>query len=1130
MGNKSARAVTAQEKALAHILARQTALTPELFALTSVGHHGVPSNAKVMAYCGLQGMLAVGTASGAVKLYGKDGLEVLLEAPKKRASSSLTIGVVFLKFTASQRLVVSYSDSSIRVFDLSLNGALHAQIPDTWTTSVVTCVETIEFFKFPYILVATDDGDVHVFHEDTGRASTYVISPRDVGITSTEATKHMQYAIAVKANPRDANQVLLAYETSSSVFLWDFAKKKVIREFSVVFKQRLSVSREEDWFNSVQSISWHSSGKRFVAGYKSGGIGILRSDKSNGNYHEFAPREDEVGPVSQIHWLCAPPVSRYSTLPGAILFCGGRSQSESNKLTIICPPQDIGSEDALNELTKSELLTWPVSSFGSLNNAEVSCFTVADSQVDYCSKIAPFSVVILSGNPLDGCQPQISVQCLPGFVRFREGNKEEWEWDFSHLPDPCAIPPNLQASPMKAMSVVNVVGSDGKLQRDLASLAKTGKDDPVVRLVVNGDFEWPLNGGSIVEPMLKGFLPTSAVEEGMQPIIHRESILLSGHENGTVLFWELLPPAEHASKGQMNLLYVLDAASQMDPIPACKAITCMEFCHLSRTLLIGFSGGEVAVFKQSDGHSQPAEANPQCEQEGDAPAEGSSITVKQEEGDGFRMVFCMHTHTSEITKICLSDSIGYAAIADSGGVVSLLHIPTESSKLVIFDVTSDEPNTVESLLLSELVQVIDLAPNPTGSGYTDLSAPAKTPPRDQQESRSSGSFTTQQLAIVPVLFAGRGNGQLEMYHVETGAKMGESLLDIRKASGVSSVVMVNSDGECVSISMKDKSEAVSPEDVKLGDDVDVDRQRFLLCTCGRSIQLIQAVIPKASDMALGSSEMVAQPLACVELRSTILVTAMMRVPIEDRIETCLAVFDQSNHLYIITMMTLEVVYQVECANLGNSMDGIQVHISCCGELIVANTFGEVERYSLFSEHTAKENALLHGKCVKTKLHQFERQYPFDKVPLPSPKKKTIVDAGKMFKKLVTGVKDNVNLDKVFHFSVEEQERKLLMGDRSSSAAAATTEKATGAKAVEGGIQGTKDVLMQTAQVCTTDGNYAISCCFIHLSELEQQLNERGDKLRDLALKTEQMKNTSEDFYNTMKAFNDKNANKKWYEF
>ncbi|EGZ27473.1 hypothetical protein PHYSODRAFT_321280 [Phytophthora sojae] len=50
-----------------------------------------------------------------------------------------------------------------------------------------------------------------------------------------------------------------------------------------------------------------------------------------------------------------------------------------------------------------------------------------------------------------------------------------------------------------------------------------------------------------------------------------------------------------------------------------------------------------------------------------------------------------------------------------------------------------------------------------------------------------------------------------------------------------------------------------------------------------------------------------------------------------------------------------------------------------------------------------------------------------------------------------------------------------------------------------------------------------------LIQAQQRLAGRGEKLNYLGLKTEQMKKTSEDFYQTMKAFNEKNANKKWYE-
>lgn len=130
MGNKSSHAADGSEKAaLTKIFSRQTALSPDMFALASIGHHGVPSNAKTTAFCGLQGILAVGTASGAVKLYGKDNLEMLLEAP--RSQTNLTIGVMYMRFTGHQRLVVSYTDSSIRIFNLTEPGKVHAEVRAT---------------------------------------------------------------------------------------------------------------------------------------------------------------------------------------------------------------------------------------------------------------------------------------------------------------------------------------------------------------------------------------------------------------------------------------------------------------------------------------------------------------------------------------------------------------------------------------------------------------------------------------------------------------------------------------------------------------------------------------------------------------------------------------------------------------------------------------------------------------------------------------------------------------------------------------------------------------------------------------------------------------------------------------
>lgn len=102
------------------LLSRPSALDPSMFSLHTTAHHGVPSNAQIFAFCGLQGILAVGTASGNIKLYGTKGLEMFRKGP----TSHVTVGVTYLKFTAHQRLVAVYTDKSIRVFDFGVSSTL----------------------------------------------------------------------------------------------------------------------------------------------------------------------------------------------------------------------------------------------------------------------------------------------------------------------------------------------------------------------------------------------------------------------------------------------------------------------------------------------------------------------------------------------------------------------------------------------------------------------------------------------------------------------------------------------------------------------------------------------------------------------------------------------------------------------------------------------------------------------------------------------------------------------------------------------------------------------------------------------------------------------------------------------
>ncbi|ETK73832.1 hypothetical protein L915_19254 [Phytophthora nicotianae] len=1289
MGNKASRPTTASQQALETLLSRPSALHPGLFSLHATAHHGVPSNAKVLAFCGLQGILAVGTASGAVKLYGADGLEVLLEEPE--SASHLAVGVTHLQFTARQRLVVGYTDSSLRVFDLA-SGAVLCCVSDAWTTSVLTCLETLKYTNFPFFFVATDDGDVHVVHEETGRVSTYAIRPQDLSVPNAEGIT------AMATHPRDGNLLLIAYDTCLAVLLWDFAKRKVVREFTLSGKAHKVASPQSSLppsessgdgelvYNSPQSLSWHSSGKRFVAGYKHGGFAVFRVDKPHGLYRyvDGSAPSDQVTPVKQIKWICAPPTSKHVALPGAIVFTGGRSEpTESNLLTLVHPPSDVrSSDDTLTNLFKAEKLTWLVATIESANHAEIAAFESAQDQVDYSNKIAPLSLIVLSGNPLDGCLPTVSVQNLPCFVKLCDGDREEWEWRMDRLPEAAVIPPLLQLSPLKTFALVNLVHSDSTLQDDLYSAWNQAQYNPLFRLAESGDFDWPINGGSVLEPMLKGFLATS----GAPGIAPNSMMLVTGHANGCVFIWEAHTAGDRLSKGAIRLLHVVDTPLQMSPAPVNPEITCLTFCTDSRTFVVGFASGEIAILEF--GQLKPRPSTDETQQDPAAQQQSSSTDTV-----GFRTLFSNHVHSEPISKLVMSSLYGYVAIADAAGMVSLVEIKTQNFQLLVCDIspTGDESMSVDSLLMSELVQTTEIpgsgssTSQPLGSSKSGRGSPGKA----NIHSGDATQTAIQHREVIPVLFVGRGSGKLEMFHVQSATKMGETLVDPDKTTSLSSIIMVDGGGNRIEIpgrkwveqgeknsdsaaavssdmvepqlaearqqdvaseGTKDQlTQPVSSADFELtqhlvttakeersrsevavqavetssweqrnlvevrappgslglhlfmeieqhavvkgfaedsataelftakgigaghtltainGVDVtsldrdlvcsvldklrehekvldfaegfkevpasseagasdvlvehsrsvaEIEQPRFLVCACGRMIHIVQASVPRAAEMAMGPKDIPAQPLASIELHGSVLVASVVRVPVGEGVENCLAVIDQSNHVYILSLLSLKPIWKTD-GNFGSGLgrsglvDGVLSDISYGGELVVANTFGEVERFSLFAEATAMENAMLERKSIKTRLHLTERVALFNQTAPPSStdsgKKRGIADAGKMFKKLVLSVtQEATDLNKVFQFSTEEDERKKLMGDRTSTAK--DTESAT-AK-TETGLNATKDTLMQA----------------------QQRLAERGEKLNDLGLKTEQMKKTSEDFYQTMKAFNEKNANKKWYEF
>ncbi|RHY12796.1 hypothetical protein DYB36_009765 [Aphanomyces astaci] len=194
------------------------------------------------------------------------------------------------------------------------------------------------------------------------------------------------------SSPADPNHLLLAYEGSDVVYVWDLVKQRVAFQTSRILNQTHPAS-------TVQSLAWHASGKRFAVGFASGSVAVCRSDK-----HQLAVYPTLVSSttsstrgIQRLHWL-----TTHASSPGALVCSVG------SHVIVWFPPRDAqkGPKEALTELSSSSCFPWQTCVLPSHNHANVMDMAVASTVVPASgSSAAPFTAIVLAGNPLDGIKP-----------------------------------------------------------------------------------------------------------------------------------------------------------------------------------------------------------------------------------------------------------------------------------------------------------------------------------------------------------------------------------------------------------------------------------------------------------------------------------------------------------------------------------------------------------------------------------------------------------------------------------------------------------------------------------------------------------------------------------------------------
>ncbi|XP_041928858.1 syntaxin-binding protein 5 isoform X8 [Alosa sapidissima] len=226
----------------------QENLQSEHFQLCKTVRHGFPYQPSAMAFDAVQKILAIGTQSGALRLFGRAGVECYCQ----HESGSAVIALQFLINEGA--LVSALADDSIHLWNLrqKLPAVLH---------SLKFNRERITFLHLPFqskwLYVGTERGNIHMVNVESFTLSGYVIMWNKAIELSSKT--HPGPVVHISDNPMDEGKLLIGFECGI-VVLWDLRTKKADYRYT--------------YDEAIHSVAWHHEGKQFICSHSDGTLTI----------------------------------------------------------------------------------------------------------------------------------------------------------------------------------------------------------------------------------------------------------------------------------------------------------------------------------------------------------------------------------------------------------------------------------------------------------------------------------------------------------------------------------------------------------------------------------------------------------------------------------------------------------------------------------------------------------------------------------------------------------------------------------------------------------------------------------------------------------------------------------------
>ncbi|TRY59059.1 hypothetical protein DNTS_008382 [Danionella cerebrum] len=494
----------------------------DLFAFNKTVEHGFPNQPSALGYDPKLQLMAIGTKSGAIKLYGAPGVEMT-------GLHKDTSAVTQIHFLHGQgRILCLLDDNTIHLWEIvqrenrsylvEVNSFTLPGRPGIESSSATRVTVMLLKLSCNLLALGTEGGGVHFLELPSLTLLNRSLFQDQVMQSLPEeykCGKSLGPVESLQEHPKNSDKILIGY-SRGLVVLWDLNSRHVENLF--LGKQQL------------ESLVWERSGNRFVSSHSDGGYMVWSVSCS-----KLCTHEPVSGPV--------------------VLFSGGM------------PRASYGDRHCLSILQDSSHVT-----------------------LDFTSRVIDFFTIHCAEPEQEFDEASMLVVLLEEELVVVDLQTPGWPT----LPAPYLAP--LHSSAITCASHISNVPP--KLWERVISAGQ-------LQCPLNSYENWPICGGKNLAPESK-----------------QKELLLTGHEDGTVRFWD-------ASGVSLKPLYKLSTANifQTDcdhndsstqgaeeEWPPFRKVGCFDpysddprlgiqkisLCKYSGKLLVAGTAGQVIVLVMSD--------------------------------------------------------------------------------------------------------------------------------------------------------------------------------------------------------------------------------------------------------------------------------------------------------------------------------------------------------------------------------------------------------------------------------------------------------------------------------------------------------------------------------------------------